>query len=111
MHWYDYAAILLALSLALMADMDARSALRASVAVYLRSTAGDASPHYVSGTGWVRSYNLRKIFGPFVYTALHNLHNGGAIERFEEKLSEHKIVRDGRANVLYRWKPTKEPDA
>jgi len=98
MHWFDYAAILLALLLALMADMDGRAAMRASVAVYLRVE-----------SGWVRTYELRRIFGPFVYKVLRELVVAGTVERKTAPGNPH--LRGGYPDALYRWKPVKEPDA
>lgn len=108
MSWIDHWAIVAAILLALFANSAADAALRASVALYLRDISAERSPYYMSGPGWIRSYELRKIFGPFVYPALRHLHRRNVIERYEEKLSGHKLLRDGRASVLYRWKPTKD---
>lgn len=91
MSWYDYAAIVLALLLALNADSDARGALRAGVAAYLF-----AKP------GWARSYDLRTVFGLAVYRALRDLHEDGVIERKETP--DETGERGGRDNAWYRWK-------
>lgn len=110
MNWIDYGAIVLAMLLALYANSIADAALRAALVVYLRSISNDRSPYYMAGLGWVRTYELRKIFGPFVYPALRRLYERGMIDRHEESLMGHRILRDNHPSVLYRWKePDKDP--
>ena len=64
----------------------------------------------MNGRGWIRSYELRKIFGPFVYPALRRLHDNGVVDRHEEFVMAHQVFRDDHPSVLYRWKqPEKDP--
>jgi hypothetical protein len=108
MHWFDYGAIVAALALALFANSIADSALRASIVTYLRSVVADPSPYYVAGTGWVSTYDLRKIFGPSVYPALRKLRANDVIERFTEEMLGQRLIRDDLRSRCYRWKqPTK----
>jgi len=96
MHVYDYLGILVALVLALIAGKEARAAVRASVAVYLRQQ--HQHPH----TDWVRTYDLYKVFGSPVYSALQELLDAGVAERAEAPSDSD--VRGPYPNVLYRWK-------
>ena len=91
MHWQDSLCICLAMILALWADHDAGAALRAGLVAFLAST-----------PGWKRSYDLRVLFGPMVYKALHQLWRRDVLERKEEPDAEG--VRGGRENVYYRLK-------
>lgn len=100
MSWYDYAAIVFALLLALNAESDARAATRASVASYL----------FVQFTmfeepQWIRGYELRTVFGLSVYRSLKDLHEDGIIERKETPGGEK---RERFEDVLWRWK---EPES
>lgn len=95
MHFSDYAAIMCALVLALMAGAESHAALRASVALFLREESGLRD--------WVRSYELRTVFGPFVYSVLHDLLKRRVIERKETPADGDK--RRGYPDVWYRWKP------
>jgi hypothetical protein len=89
--WYDYAAIVLALLLALNAESDARAATRAGVAMYLSARHQD----------WIRSFDMRTIFGLASYRALRDLHADGVIERKTTPGDEKRAKID---NVWYRWK-------
>ena len=93
MHWYDHVATLCALILALWADYDAGLSLRASIVTFLR----------VDG-GWVRTYDLREVFGPSVYKHLHRLADREIVERKVEPGNPH--LRSGRPDYWYRWRAT-----
>lgn len=91
MSWFDYLFVACALLLALFSNNVADAALRASVMMFLRAS-----------KEWTRTFDLRRVFGPFVYAALKRLHRDGVIER-KETLA-HDELRGGYASIWYRWK-------
>lgn len=94
MHWYDYGAVLLAMVLALIAGKESKFALRAAVAVYVRDES--------KLRDWVRTFELRTVFGPFVYDALRDLVKDKLLER--KDTPGDVDVRGPYPNVWYRWK-------
>ncbi len=75
MRWYDHAALIVALILAMWSNYDAGISLRASVMLYFATIEPDR---------WVRGYDLRTLFGAAVYQPLRWLTEAKIIERREE---------------------------
>lgn len=92
MRWYDTWAIFAATVLALWADYDAGRAMRGSILAYL-ATVQDAR--------WVRSVELRQIFGPSVYSHLRALVKTGLLET---QTSPGGPERGQRDDYFYRQK-------
>lgn len=90
MNWYDYAAIGVALVIALVSDYAAGRAFRAALLVYIPTDR------------WVRAFELQKVFGIAVYSRLRQL--------LAEELLERKIgdgdphLQGGYPDHLYRRK-------
>ena len=92
MHWYDYAGMALVGLLAIWADYDAGRALRASLFTYFMS---------VEGNRWIRSYELRQVFGPSVYKHLAKLVD---IDLLEKRVTQGGPERGMRPDSSYRRK-------